>query len=1059
MQVPSELVQAFIDISHDVFTQLVRDGKINPASQAASISEFENQFMAEYKGNDVIKHTTLRIALRWLENYINTEVDLVNSEAITNLKFITPTPTLTPADGEIQAIAEPLVLSGAGTLPEVPAIATLKPGQVGFDFSKHILKGQLVLNETDNKWYYRKGDTIIDLKEGLELAISHITGLSEWKEGVDLSLSQIEILINEILEAQDVLEVSYEQYFSLSSIIEPNYNQNPNSVKFGAGLLSHFGLKTGFKQWTISETSQSLPSSNTLYYIYAKCLKVGDTGILLANELQLANDDTHFHFLVGMILPVINGLRTISITSGVPIFNLSQIKLGKWISPDGLSSIDLQTGVFIGKFTFLSGSSGIENVLTIGGRNLVRNSIFKLSTTSWAALGNHTLAYDAVNTFNGLGTLRIVSSGIGNATNNVNTNVTMITPAKDYTLTFWAKADTQINVTANINGAVSEGNPLLITTSWAKYKVKLVSNSNLNLQFILSATGAINITQVKFEQGNVPTDWTEAPEDIAASQQVLQDYVDTVLAGVQEQMDRQIEAYNDDYAPTLLNEPASLWLDDATKNLHLGDLFFNSTTGLAYRFSKTAGVYGWVEDESAAAALALAQVAKDTADGKRRIFTAQPADSDVYDAGDMWVNATFESTYNNVILRATTHKNAGVAFSINHWTLASNYTDDTAANNAQATADAKSKNFTGVGADVPNPNSNPLNYKVGDTWQDGINLKICVSILRDLARDFVVRTNYDSTIVTIQNGVVTAGSIRVKDSNDVEWAGMRGATGIDGNEVGIWAGASMVNRNSAPFRVTHNGFLHAEKGDIAGWTIGQSALFKDGAAEADSCGMSPVDWPFYAGSKYVSRATASFRVAKDGSFYANKGQIAGWTVNSDGIYKDIEESGCGLWSSNLATASVCLYAGAINAERTNAPFRVKFDGSVYMSKATLQSATIEAGVFRSATTGKRVMINESDRADIVVYTPTTDGYVRMQSVNGNAEEPNFYAYQNGSEGLLSHTRMRIGTYNNTDNPYFAVTALATYLSVFMKGLPAVGALQGLKPIYQQPTTGQFYRGN
>ena len=129
-----------------------------------------------------------------------------------------------------------------------------------------------------------------------------------------------------------------------------------------------------------------------------------------------------------------------------------------------------------------------------------------------------------------------------------------------------------------------------------------------------------------------------------------------------------------------------------------------------------------------------------------------------------------------------------------------------------------------------------------------------------------------------------------------------------------------------------------------------------------------------------------------------------------------------------------------------------------MSKATITNAVIEAGVFRSATAGKRVMINENGNADVIVYTPTTGGYVRMQAVNGAAEEPHLYAFKDNMEGLLSHTRIRIGTYNNTNNPYFSVTALS-FLSVFMQGLPLVGAGTGYKAIYQNPATGQLYRGN
>lgn len=69
--------------------------------------------------------------------------------------------------------------------------------------------------------------------------------------------------------------------------------------------------------------------------------------------------------------------------------------------------------------------------------------------------------------------------------------------------------------------------------------------------------------------------------------------------------------------------------------------------------------------------------AQDTADGKRRVFVAQPTAGQAYDVGDLWVNATYSGggvSYDNDTLRCLTAKAAGTAFSIAHWTPASNAT-------------------------------------------------------------------------------------------------------------------------------------------------------------------------------------------------------------------------------------------------------------------------------------------------------------------------------------------------------------------------------------------------
>ena len=65
--------------------------------------------------------------------------------------------------------------------------------------------------------------------------------------------------------------------------------------------------------------------------------------------------------------------------------------------------------------------------------------------------------------------------------------------------------------------------------------------------------------------------------------------------------------------------------------MHKGDLYYDNTTGYAYRFTKTGnsdpnvvGNYEWVQisDGAATAALATASTAQETADGKMTYYTA-----------------------------------------------------------------------------------------------------------------------------------------------------------------------------------------------------------------------------------------------------------------------------------------------------------------------------------------------------------------------------------------------------------------------------------------------------
>ncbi len=152
----------------------------------------------------------------------------------------------------------------------------------------------------------------------------------------------------------------------------------------------------------------------------------------------------------------------------------------------------------------------------------------------------------------------------------------------------------------------------------------------------------------------------------------VQGTYEPAIAELQKQLDGQIETYYYDYAPTLQNEPASLWKDDTEKARHEGDLFYWKAKGYAYRFFKDGNTWKWqlVQDTDITQALQKAQDAKDTADNKRRVFVAQPTPP--YDIGDLWVEGP-----KGDIFRCQRNKTSG-AFSKDDWILASKYTDDSA---------------------------------------------------------------------------------------------------------------------------------------------------------------------------------------------------------------------------------------------------------------------------------------------------------------------------------------------------------------------------------------------
>ena len=175
-------------------------------------------------------------------------------------------------------------------------------------------------------------------------------------------------------------------------------------------------------------------------------------------------------------------------------------------------------------------------------------------------------------------------------------------------------------------------------------------------------------------------------DSFVISSENINQYVDSIVNGytdeLQKQIDGAIETWFYAGVPTLSNAPANQWTTTEQRNVHLGDLYYDQNTGKCYRFMMDGNSYVWKEitDTDIQAAMDAANKAQDTADNKRRVFFSQPVPP--YDAGDLWVNATYETQYKNDILRCSTSRASG-AFAIGDWQLASKYTDDTVANEAK----------------------------------------------------------------------------------------------------------------------------------------------------------------------------------------------------------------------------------------------------------------------------------------------------------------------------------------------------------------------------------------
>lgn len=233
-----------------------------------------------------------------------------------------------------------------------------------------------------------------------------------------------------------------------------------------------------------------------------------------------------------------------------------------------------------------------------------------------------------------------------------------------------------------------DGNSDIIYTWTGEWKVNYngspVANTKLYV-YLGTGSGTENniIYWAKLEKGHKMTDWTLAPEDIEAS---IQEYV----TSIQSQVDGMAEIHYGTAAPTLSNAPYTSWGDTITRDMHVDDLYYNTSTGYCYRFTKSGSTYSWtrIKDSDITAAATAASNANTAAGNaqttannantlagqKRRIFVNQPTPP--YEVGDLWVEGS-----NGDIKKCKTARASG-SYTASDWELASKYTDDTLANEA-----------------------------------------------------------------------------------------------------------------------------------------------------------------------------------------------------------------------------------------------------------------------------------------------------------------------------------------------------------------------------------------
>lgn len=433
-----------------------------------------------------------------------------------------------------------------------------------------------------------------------------------------------------------------------------------------------------------------------------------------------------------------------------------------------------------------------------------------------------------------------------------------------------------------------------------------------------TVTGKVTITNGSSGLENF-TEWSSQKTEIKS-------YTDAVAAGLQAQIDGQIESWFYQYDPTSANHPASGWTTAADKEAHLNDTFTNLNTGASWRWSRNGNTYSWVaiSDTATQKALLAAGQAQDTADGKRRVFTATPYPP--YDVGDLWVQGATGD-----ILKCKAAKTAVQSYSASDWDKASKYTDDSsltafiggtyASDKAalQANIDGKIESYYQSGDPSSAWTTAALkSVHTGDIWYNS-GTKVTYrwtgaswSKLEDsdaaAAKDIAAGKN---SIFLTQPSNYKAGDLWILAS-----AATVNGTAYKAGEVltAAQAGTTYVASHWSKKVYYDNTQTTIDGGIVTSGTVQLAGSSGSILAGITGNGTAATSVRIWAGSTFANRASAPFRVLQDGTMYATKAVIKGTVESTDatisGTIKAVGDGGTygnGSYIGGFAFGSSMMY--------------------------------------------------------------------------------------------------------------------------------------------------------
>ena len=170
------------------------------------------------------------------------------------------------------------------------------------------------------------------------------------------------------------------QFTLVNSFFEPNFEGNPNKIRWSDCKLIHFTIDENIKEWNLQAGQKDL-EANKPYYMYARCNKANNIGVIEITETQFTVDQgNYYYFLIGIVNSYDSSVkaREISLMYGFTTISGRFIKTGRIESSGGGDTyFDLDTGEISGRITFHSNSPAFQQIydgIVIGGENILIQS-------------------------------------------------------------------------------------------------------------------------------------------------------------------------------------------------------------------------------------------------------------------------------------------------------------------------------------------------------------------------------------------------------------------------------------------------------------------------------------------------------------------------------------------------------------------------------------------------------------------------------------------------------------------------------------------------------------